>query len=79
MMRAAQEGCSSCCAGMQYAQPSMLLMHYMLPRPTVLHQELWLASRMLQEVAHPQGRVAPHNVSQSLHGKDLSVFDMVNV
>ena len=30
-------------------------------------------------VSHPQGRIAPYNVSQGLHGKDLAVFDMVHV
>ena len=49
----------------------------MLPSSTVLHQELWLASCMLGD--DPQGKIAPYNVSQSLRGKNLAVFEIVNV
>jgi len=46
---------------------------------TVLHQKIWLASCRLANKSHPQSRIAPYNVSQSLHRKDLAVFDVVDV
>ena len=34
---------------------------------------------MLGDESSPQGKIAPYNVSQSLRGKNLAVFEIVNV